>query len=343
MKNSLSLGLLVVAGLVGAQAQTYATFQVNGLATQVLAVNDLGTAVGSFACNEYSTGCGFERKLGGQITKMGSRGNMGANYITAALNSAGMSVGTVGTGGGSSAFFATYWHAKRFDDGYGIASTFGINAAGWYVGSTLDGGAFASYIPWGGPGWDPLDCPGPENARVGPCTPTGVNNSIQIVGYDNGENGGVPFQTSFIVTLDSTGHEISTALLNYPGAVATYAQGINDNQEVVGDWTDQNGVQHGFYWNPTAGFSDIDVTGDTAMGLVGINNSSVILGWWQDDNSPKLTHFVTIANGHPASINVPKCQHGTTAATAINNAGQVVGGYKTTSGEQAGFLYTPKN
>ncbi len=117
---------------------------------------------------------------------------------------------------------------------------------------------------------------------------------------------------------------------------------INDNQEVVGNWYDENGVEHGFYWNPTSGFSDIDVAGDTAMFLVGINNSSVILGAWQDDNTPMLLHFVTILHGQvTASINVPESQAGTTHATAINNVGQVVGEYETQAGVWRGFIYTP--
>ena len=164
----------------------------------------------------------------------------------------------------------------------------------------------------------------------------GLNNLNQIVG--SWHNYSTPYSGYFY---DNNSEKL-TLNFNMPGAVTTYPRAINDNQEVVGNWFDQNGVEHGFYWNPTAGFSDIDVAGDTAMGLVAINNSSVILGWWQDDNTPMLIHFVTLVNGQPtASVNVPKSQAGSTVATAINNVGRIVGTYETEEGAVRGFIYTP--
>jgi probable HAF family extracellular repeat protein len=165
---------------------------------------------------------------------------------------------------------------------------------------------------------------------------TGLNNLNQIVG--SWVDHSTPWSGFFY---DGTSKKLNTSF-NMPGAVTTYPTAINDNQEVVGNWYDSNGVEHGFYWNPTAGFSDIDVTGDIEMGLIGINNSSVILGWWQDDNTPTKMHYVTIVNGKPtASINVPKSQAGSTVATAINNVGQIVGQYQTKAGVYRGFVYTP--
>jgi hypothetical protein len=83
------------------------------------------------------------------------------------------------------------------------------------------------------------------------------------------------------------------------------------------------------------------VAGDTLTQLIGINNQSVILGWWVDDNTPKLRHFVTIANGKPtASINVPHSVAGSSWAVAINNVGQVAGEYETSEGVWRGFIYT---
>jgi hypothetical protein len=165
---------------------------------------------------------------------------------------------------------------------------------------------------------------------------TGLNNSNQIVG--SWENNSTPWSGFFY---DSKSKKLNTSF-NMPGAATTYPVSINDNQEVVGNWLDQNNVEHGFYWNPTAGFSDIDVAGDTTMVLVGINNQSVIMGAWRDDNSPMLYHYVTIVNGKPtASINVPQSIPGSTVGVAINNVGQVVGEYQTKAGVWRGFIYTP--
>jgi hypothetical protein len=163
-----------------------------------------------------------------------------------------------------------------------------------------------------------------------------LNNLDQIVG--GWSNYSTPYSGFFY---DSKSKNL-TLDFNMPNAVTTYPVSINDNQEVVGNWYDQNNVEHGFYWNPNAGFSDIDVAGDTAMNLIGINNQSVILGAWIDDNTPMLQHFVTIVNGQvTASIRVPGSQAGRTFGVGINNVGQVVGEYQTQAGIWRGFIYTP--
>jgi hypothetical protein len=126
-----------------------------------------------------------------------------------------------------------------------------------------------------------------------------LNNLNQIVGVWS--NYSTPRSGFFY---DSASNTLNTAF-NMPGAVLTQPMAINDSQEVVGFWIDHNSVLHGFYWNPTAGFSDIDVAGDTEMVLRGINNQSVILGGWQDANTPPGWHTVTIVNGQPtASVHV---------------------------------------
>ncbi len=174
------------------------------------------------------------------------------------------------------------------------------------------------------------------NNQVSVSETISLNDLNQIVG--SWKNYSTPWSGFFY---DSTSKKLNTTF-NMPNAVTTYPTSINDNQEVVGNWFDQNGVEHGFYWNATAGFSDIDVAGDTNMYLVGINNQSVILGGWEDANTPPEFHTVTIENGQPtASINVPKSISGSTFGTAINNVGQVVGEYKTQEGVWRGFIYTP--
>ncbi len=161
----------------------------------------------------------------------------------------------------------------------------------------------------------------------------GLNNLNQVVG--SWDNDSTPWSGFFY---DSKSHQLNTTF-NMPGAVNTYPVSINDKQEVVGDWVDGNNVEHGFYWSSAAGFSDIDVVGDTLMYLVGINNQSVILGGWRDANSPPKLHYVTIVNGQPtASIKVPGSV--SMAAIAINNVGQVVGEYETQAGIVRGFIYT---
>jgi hypothetical protein len=164
----------------------------------------------------------------------------------------------------------------------------------------------------------------------------GLNNLNQIVG--SWKNYSTPYSGFFY---DGKSKKLNNTF-NMPGAIQTWPVSINDNREVVGDWFDANGVGHGFYWNANAGFSDVDVAGDTAMGLIGINNQSAILGVWGDANTPPKYHYVTIVNGKPtASINVPQSIAGSTVGVAINNVGQVVGEYQTKAGVWRGFVYTP--
>jgi probable HAF family extracellular repeat protein len=163
---------------------------------------------------------------------------------------------------------------------------------------------------------------------------TSLNNLDQVVGY--WYNDPTSYSGFFY---DSNSKKLNTTF-NMPGAVSSFPIAINDNQEVVGSWTDQNDIYHGFYWNSTTGFSNIDVTGDTEMQIIGINNRSVILGAWQDANTPPKYHYVTIVNGQPtASINAPQSKY--TLGFAINNTGQVVGEYETQTGVWRGFIYTP--
>jgi hypothetical protein len=216
-----------------------------------------------------------------------------------------------------------------------------INAAGYVAGNcaiNAHRGQFGVF--WANPPQDTFTIiPFPHDAYPNDWShvqAASLNDLNQIVG--SWENYSTPWSGFFY---DSQSKKLNTTF-NMPGAVSTYPAAVNDNQEVVGDWLDANNVYHGFYWNPTAGFSDIDVAGDTEMILVGINNSSVILGRWTDDNTPKLNHWVTIVGGHPtASINVPKSQPGSTIAAAINNVGQATGTYTTQEGVVRGYVYTP--
>jgi probable HAF family extracellular repeat protein len=246
----------------------------------------------------------------------------------------------IGQEGPSNRAFYKPWGQPPVLIGYSGDTLNAINNAGWMTGTSSENvpkGQSQLYLTSAEGGLRYVNFPHDQYPHnVNDVRVAGLNNLNQIVGswldYSTPRSG---------FFYDSTSNELNTSF-NMPGAVTTYPTAINDNQEVVGNWFDANGVQHGFYWNPTAGFSDIDVAGDTAMGLVAINNGSVILGWWQDDNSPMLVHYVTIVNGQStASINVPKSRAGSTVATAINNVGQVVGEYETQEGVVRGFIYTP--
>jgi probable HAF family extracellular repeat protein len=322
---------LLAATLAGAQSK-YETFGIgpNAGFNTVTAINDSGQVLGWWPSNGeayiISPGDVWMKNI---IKTNGSQLKMN-NAAT-----------IVGNEAPSNFAFYKVWGQAAVDFGCGRESEYGgINTAGYVAGTCpIDLNRGQIGIFWGNTTNNTVTViPFPHDAYPNEwfkvSLPIGLNNVNQIVG--SWENYSTPWSGFFY---DSTSKNLNTTF-NMPGAVTTYPVSINDNQEVAGNWIDGNGVQHGFYWNPNAGFSDIDATGDTAMVLVGINNSSVILGAWQDANKPPKYHTVTIVNGQPtASINVPHSMY--TGGTAINNAGQVVGGYETPEGVVRGFLYTP--
>jgi hypothetical protein len=333
---TLMLTLLVALG-AGAQQAKYTTFSPgpNAKFDSVVTINDFGQVLGWWPTN----GEAFVISPGDVWTKniVKTAGYLG--YLR--MNNAATIIGTESPS--NQAFYKLWGQpAVQFSFSNGTTAS-AINTAGYIAGITY---AFSPsgenelylkgiqdnslvHIAFPHDKW--------PNIYVGVNgTPMGLNNLNQIVG--SWANYSTPTSGFFY---DNQSKKLNTKF-NMPGAATTYPVSINDNQEVVGNWFDQNGVEHGFYWNANAGFSDIDVAGDTAMILVGINNKSVILGWWVDHNTPKLNHFVTIVGGHPtASINVPHSQAGSTFAAAINNVGQATGTYTTQEGVVRGFIYTP--
>jgi probable HAF family extracellular repeat protein len=343
MKNLTSkilVSLFTLLTAVGAGAQNrYQTFPLGGSFGTfglVTALNDSGQVLGWWGTN----GEAFIVVPGSGWTKNIVKTNGG--YVPTSkltMNNAATIVGQVSP---SNRTFYKLWGQPAQEFGYSGEPVNAINTAGYIAGiNTQDPPKGQTWVylmnPQGSTTYIkfPHNSGPPWNEDGNFAEVAGLNNLNQIVGR------WLDYSTPPWSGFFYDGKKLNTDF-NMPGAISTSPTAINDNQEVVGNWIDQNGVQHGFYWNPTAGFSNIDVTGDTAMGLVGINNSSVILGWWQDDNTPMLIHYVTIVNGQPtASIHVPSSPAGGTVGTAINNAGQVAGWYATQDYVYRGFLYTP--
>jgi probable HAF family extracellular repeat protein len=328
--KALTILLTLLVASAGAQQKKYITFSLGPNIYQqqstVTAINDSGQVLGWSPAN----GDAYVISPGNVWTKNIIKVN---GSWPLKMNNAATIVGRENP---SNQPFYKPWEqpAVQFSFGNGtIASA--INTAGYIAG----------VIPPSYFGLEEVYLMDPNNSFVHIAFPNnsvvvsgtmGLNNLNQIVG--SWRDSSTPWSGFFY---DSNSNKLNTTF-NMPGVVSTYPVSINDNQEVVGNWIDANNVQHGFYWNPTAGFSDIDVAEDTEMELVGINNQSVILGAWLDDNTPMLVHYVTIVNGQPtASIRVPQSKTGSTVAAAINNVGQVVGEYQTQAGVWRGFIYTP--
>jgi hypothetical protein len=288
------LTLLATAQLAGAQNK-YTTFALGPNPQQfentVQAINDSGQVLGWWP----TTGEAYVISPKGVWTK----NIIKTNGSPLKMNNAATIIGTESP---SNQAFYKFWGGQAVRIGGNGTTADAINTEDYIAGTTPDFGPTELYLLYPNRSFVHVAFPHDKwpNTFVGISATMGLNNLHQIVG--SWENYSTPWSGFFY---GNRSEKLNTTF-NMPGAVNTYPVSINDKQEVVGNWIDAKGVQHGFYWNATAGFSDIDVAGDTEIQLVGINNQSVILGEWVDANTPPKLHCVTIVNGQPtASINVP--------------------------------------
>ena len=119
------------------------------------------------------------------------------------------------------------------------------------------------------------------------------------------------------------------------GGTATYS--VNDAGQVVGYYTDSNGIYHGYLMTGSS-FTALDYPGAAQYGGTvanGINNAGVVTGYYYDDSSGDFSGF-TWNNGVFTTLNVPGALD--TAITAINDRGDLAGYYVDANGNLDGFV-----
>ena len=128
---------------------------------------------------------------------------------------------------------------------------------------------------------------------------------------------------------------ITIKLLAIPNATQITANGINDHGQVVGQFTDQQGVAHGFVYEQGS-FCQVDYPGMSDVNLYKINNLGQFVGSIRD--SAGTIHGFFFDHGtlsHPLSH--PGA--GATYASGINDRGEIVGTYYQAGASHA-FIYT---
>jgi probable HAF family extracellular repeat protein len=168
---------------------------------------------------------------------------------------------------------------------------------------------------------------------LGLTQPNGINATGQVVGFYAGKGGdhGFIYSDGIFTTLDDPAAKSGT----------TFALGINNSGEVVGNYLDSNNVQHGFlYVNGV--FTPIDdpaAANGAFQGTVAeaINDAGQIVGIYFDSNN--TAHGFLLSNGVFTPVNDPAAGSGGTAPFGINNAGQISGSYRDGGGTQHGFLF----
>jgi probable HAF family extracellular repeat protein len=155
----------------------------------------------------------------------------------------------------------------------------------------------------------------------------GINGAGAIVGFSGGYSG-------FLYNAGTT-----TPLNDPQGPGNTFAQGINDASEIVGDYYDAAGAAHGFTYS-AGNFTTLDEPSavvQPGFGTVAraVNDSGEIVGYFSDAN--KNWHGFLDAGGTFTQLDDP--QGTNTWAEGISSTGEVVGNYVDANNVTHGFFY----
>jgi probable HAF family extracellular repeat protein len=123
--------------------------------------------------------------------------------------------------------------------------------------------------------------------------------------------------------------------IDYPGALGTSANGINDYGVIVGQFIDAIGV-HGFVLENGV-FKQIDFPGAAFTQALGINNLGHIVGQFSYDPSTNVGHGFLLKEGVFTTIDPPGAT--TAEAAGINDYGEITGAFRDNNGTQHGYLW----
>ena len=163
----------------------------------------------------------------------------------------------------------------------------------------------------------------------------GINNLGQVVGgYCPGSttcSGGIsPSNHGFLLS-----RGVLTTL-DYPGAIGTQANAINDAGTIVGFYEVHSTQLHGYmYVNGV--FSQLGFPGANWTYPAGIDNAGTVAGSFQDANF--IVHGFTYSGGVYTQVDVPNSF--STALGGINNNGQIAAEADMNNGTVANFIGTP--
>jgi len=121
--------------------------------------------------------------------------------------------------------------------------------------------------------------------------------------------------------------------IDFPNATETLANGINARGDIVGRYSDTEGVFHGFLLRKGV-FSTIDFPGASLTAAFALNARGDIAGRFVDANG--IDHGFLLRDGEFTQIDFPGAV--ATEARGISNAGDVVGLYFDPAGNNHGFL-----
>jgi hypothetical protein len=167
----------------------------------------------------------------------------------------------------------------------------------------------------------------------------GINSHGVIAGYFGS---GTPAAThpNKGYLLDPPYAQASYVSENFPGSAQTQVTAINGKHDTAGFWVNAAGTSRGFVqWNGVfESFKDPHtppMTGATNQ-LLGINNSGVAVGFYNDATGNAHAYEVNQATGVFTAIRIPG--EVSTTAAGINNLGDIVGFGKDAAGDVSSWL-----
>ncbi len=292
----------------------------------------------------------------------------GATYIyPTAINDAGTAVGYYGTSSGNPLGF-TYAHGTITTISYPKSlETYvtGINTAGTLVGTYRDANGFFHGFTYSGSTFTSVSMPNATTTSLNAINDKGValgsvtnpSGVTSIVTYAKGiftsyttASGVVPIAVAINNSgtftgwyTDATGRG-ETSFINIKGITTTltnrgkifYQQafGMNKNGVVVGQAASETGHQFGFRYHH-GHESKMACPGSTECFFQGINDKGYIVG--ANFTAPDVsTGFVMDGKGTYTTLPAPNGNDTNYSATAVNNAGVIVG-----ESSSAAFISTP--
>lgn len=169
----------------------------------------------------------------------------------------------------------------------------------------------------------PLNCPGSTASYL-----LSINNHGLMVGATNSQSDPLPHAIIY-----SKGNCTPLAPQTVLGKTFSIASGVNDRGDVVGVYFDDSGFQHGFLLNKHGPFSTLDFPTANDTWATGINESGIIVGYWQIRDS----------SGNILSIHGFRWERGGFSEIMIEGSADTYVGGINARGDYGGFWDTDIN
>ena len=130
--------------------------------------------------------------------------------------------------------------------------------------------------------------------------------------------------------------DLKFTTFDVPGSLRTRLFSLNDCGQIVGDYSDAAGHNHGLLLNGGVAIN-IDVPGATSTTIHGINNEGSLVGCWID--SAGAFHGFVDDDGRITTIDAPGAA-GFSRLLGINSAATMVGDFIDSENVQHGFILT---